>query len=239
MFREENERMKPLVTIITATYNAASSLQATISSIRQQSYVNIEWIIVDGGSSDDTVRILQQNDDVIQFWTSEPDNGIYDAWNKGIARARGEWIGFLGAGLILHTRNRVLGLTSAATIFVVAAVGMACGAGLYVEAAISTAIVFFALRFIGLMEARSGWKHYPMLYEVRGSDQKTLFESVLAVLDRERLRLNIVERDTVGELQRVTFTLSASRARHERLLAELVASAAMDRVVSYSDEEED
>ncbi len=148
-------------------------------------------------------------------------------------------IGFLGAGLILHTRNRVLGLTSAATIFVVAAVGMACGSGLYVEAAISTAIVFFALRFIGLMEARSGWKHYPMLYEVRGSDQKTLFESVLAVLDRERLRLNIVERDTVGELQRVTFTLSASRARHERLLAELVASAAMDRVVSYSDEEED
>ena len=102
MFREENERMKPLVTIITATYNAASSLQATIASIRQQSYVNIEWIIVDGGSSDDTVRILQQNDDVIQFWTSEPDNGIYDAWNKGIARARGEWIGFLGAGDTYH-----------------------------------------------------------------------------------------------------------------------------------------
>lgn len=148
-------------------------------------------------------------------------------------------IGFLGAGLILHTRSRVLGLTSAATIFVVAAVGMACGAGLYVEAAISTAMVFFALRFIGLLEAGSGWKRYPMLYEVRGSDEKTMFAEILAVLDREHLRLNIVERDTVGALQRVTFMLSASRARHRQLLAELVASDATDKVVAFRDEEED
>ncbi len=148
-------------------------------------------------------------------------------------------IGFLGAGLILHTRSRVLGLTSAATVFVVASVGMACGAGLYVEAAISTAIVFFALRFIGLLEARSGWKHYPMLYEVRGSDEKTMFDAVLAVLDREHLRLNIVERDTVGELRRVTFMLSASSARHRQLLAELVANDATDKVVAFRDEEED
>ena len=75
-------------------------------------------------------------------------------------------IGFLGAGLILHTRNRVLGLTSAATVWVVAAIGMACGAGLYVEAAIATAFVYFALRFIGLLESRSGWKRFPVLYEV-------------------------------------------------------------------------
>jgi putative Mg2+ transporter-C (MgtC) family protein len=148
-------------------------------------------------------------------------------------------IGFLGAGLILHTRSRVLGLTSAATVFVVASVGMACGAGLYVEAAISTAIVFFALRFIGLLEARSGWKHYPMLYEVRGSDEKAMFAEIMAVLDREHLRLNIVERDTVGELQRVTFSLSASSARHQHLLAELVASEAADTVVAFRDEEED
>src|SRR5271168_3156074 len=73
-------------------------------------------------------------------------------------------IGFLGAGLILHTRNRVLGLTSAATVFVVASIGMACGAGLYIEAALATAIVVFALQFVGVLESKLGWKHYPMLY---------------------------------------------------------------------------
>jgi putative Mg2+ transporter-C (MgtC) family protein len=148
-------------------------------------------------------------------------------------------IGFLGAGLILHTRSRVLGLTSAATVWVVAAIGMACGAGLYVEALIATAIVYSALRFIGVLEARSHWKRFPMLYEVRGSDQKAMFAAILAVLDREHLRLNIVERDTVGALERVTFTLSASSARHKLLLAELTASYATDKVVAFRDEEED
>jgi putative Mg2+ transporter-C (MgtC) family protein len=148
-------------------------------------------------------------------------------------------IGFLGAGLILHTRSRVLGLTSAATVFVVASIGMACGAGLYLEAAISTAIVLIALRFIGLLEARSGWKRFPMLYEVRGSDEKTMFEAILAVLDREHLRLNVMKRDKLGELERVTFALSASSARHKQLLAELVRSDATDKVIAFDDEQED
>ena len=79
----------------------------------------------------------------------------------------------------------------------------------------------------------------PMLYEVRGSDQKTMFAAILAVLDREHLRLNIVERDRLGEQERVTFTLSASSARHKQLLAELVASDAADKVVAFPDEEEE
>jgi putative Mg2+ transporter-C (MgtC) family protein len=160
--------------------------------------------------------------------------------NKGqVASNIVQGIGFLGAGLILHTRNRVLGLTSAATVWVVAAVGMACGAGLYVEALIATLIVYFALRFIGVLEARSQWKRFPMLYEVRGIDQDAMFATVLAVLDREHLRLNIVERDKVGAMERVTFTISASSARHKELLAELNASNATDKVVSFRDEEED
>jgi len=160
--------------------------------------------------------------------------------NKGqVASNIVQGIGFLGAGLILHTRNRVLGLTSAATVWVVAAIGMACGAGLYIEAAIATAIVYFALRFIGVLEARSKWKRFPMLYEVRGSDPTTMFEEILAVLDREQFRLNIVERDTVGAVERVTFTVSTSRSRHQRLLAELVESDATDKVTAFRDEEED
>jgi putative Mg2+ transporter-C (MgtC) family protein len=160
--------------------------------------------------------------------------------NKGqVASNIVQGIGFLGAGLILHTRSRVLGLTSAATVWVVAAIGMACGAGLYVEAAIATAIVYCSLRFIGVLESRSKWKRFPMLYEVRGSDEKAMFAKILAVLDREHLRLNIVERDRVGALERVTLTISASDARHKVLLAELNSSDATDKVVAFRDEEED
>lgn len=160
--------------------------------------------------------------------------------NKGqVASNIVQGIGFLGAGLILHTGNRVLGLTSAATVWVVAAIGMACGAGLYIVALIGTLIVYSALRFIGLWESRSGFKRYPMLYEVRGSDEATMFAEILAVLDKEHLRLNIVERDKVGLQERVTFTLSASKARHQQLLAELNASRATDKVVCFRDEEED
>jgi putative Mg2+ transporter-C (MgtC) family protein len=148
-------------------------------------------------------------------------------------------IGFLGAGLILHTRSRVLGLTSAATVWVVAAVGMACGAGLYVEAAIATVIVYCALRFIGLLESRSGWKSFPMIYEVRGGDENTMFEEIFTVLDREHMRLVILEREKLGIIARVTFTLSASSLRHKQLLAALIASDATDKVVAYRDEQED
>jgi putative Mg2+ transporter-C (MgtC) family protein len=160
--------------------------------------------------------------------------------NKGqIASNIVQGIGFLGAGLILHTRSRVLGLTSAATVWVVAAIGMACGAGLYLEAAIATLIVYVSLQFIGLLEARSGWKRFPMLYEVRGSDEQTMFAEILKVLDREHLRLVILDRDKVGAQQRVTFTLSASSARHKKLLAALIESDATDHVVAFRDEEED
>jgi putative Mg2+ transporter-C (MgtC) family protein len=163
-----------------------------------------------------------------------------DSSNKGqIASNIVQGIGFLGAGLILHTRSRVLGLTSAATVWVVAAIGMACGAGLYVEAAIATGIVYIALQFIGLLEARSRWKRFPMIYEVRGTDESTMFEEILSVLDREHLRLVILDRDKLGMAERVTFTISASSARHKQLLAELTASDATDRVSCYRDEEEE
>ncbi len=85
-------------------------------------------------------------------------------------------IGFLGAGLILHTRDRVVGLTSAATVFVIASIGMACGAGLYIEAVLATGIVLFALTFIGYLESQIGWKRYPLMYEVRGSDQNKIYQ---------------------------------------------------------------
>lgn len=87
----------PLITVIVAVYNNARPLQQCIDSIATQGYLNKELIVIDGGSTDGSVEILLNNQARISFWTSEPDHGIYDAWNKGLAHANGEWICFLGA----------------------------------------------------------------------------------------------------------------------------------------------
>jgi glycosyltransferase involved in cell wall biosynthesis len=87
----------PLITIIIAVFNGAKTLQQCIDSITEQSYPNKQLIIIDGGSNDGTVELLQANNQSISYWISEPDAGIYNAWNKGLAIANGEWICFLGA----------------------------------------------------------------------------------------------------------------------------------------------
>ena len=85
------------VTIIIATFNVGDTLQRCIDSILSQSYRNWTLIVIDGGSTDNTVDIIQKNTHIISHWESEPDNGIYHAWNKAIRHARGDWITFLGA----------------------------------------------------------------------------------------------------------------------------------------------
>ncbi|HTH53430.1 MAG TPA: MgtC/SapB family protein [Edaphobacter sp.] len=148
-------------------------------------------------------------------------------------------IGFLGAGIILHTRDRVIGLTSAATVFVIASIGMACGAGLYIEAVLATLITLVSLTLVGYLEEKSGWKHFTMLYEVRSSDPKTMYIAVLSVLDRMGIRLNLLERDHVEGLDRMTFIVSTNKKRHIHLLQELKASSANDQVVAFHDREEE
>jgi putative Mg2+ transporter-C (MgtC) family protein len=148
-------------------------------------------------------------------------------------------IGFLGAGLILHTRNRVLGLTSAATVFVVASIGMACGAGLYIEAALATLIVLMALTLIGSLEWRVGWQRYPMVYEVRGTDQSKMYSAMLQVLDAAGERLSVLERESVGDLQRIAFVIKTTRRKHEILIGELRAKDATDHVMVFNDPEEE
>jgi putative Mg2+ transporter-C (MgtC) family protein len=148
-------------------------------------------------------------------------------------------IGFLGAGLILHTRNRVLGLTSAATVFVVASIGMACGAGLYIEAALATLIVLMALTLIGSLEWKVGWQRYPMVYEVRGTDQGKMSSAMLQVLDAAGERLSILERENLGDLERMTFVIKATRRKHQILIGELRAKDATDQVMVFNDPEEE
>ena len=87
----------PLVSIITACYNAAGSLEAAIRSVRAQTYPNIEHIVIDGGSSDGTAEIIRRHADGLAYWVSERDKGIADAWNKGLSKASGRIIGTLNA----------------------------------------------------------------------------------------------------------------------------------------------
>jgi len=170
-------------------------------------------------------------------------------------------IGFLGAGLILHTRSRVLGLTSAATVFVVAAIGMSSGAGMYMDALIATVLLLVALQIVGVMEGRLGWKRYPMLYEVRaevgpvmsrdvvGAERAEqvadgvaaarlrMLAAVLKALDTLGQPLRVLERDTIAGMERVSFTVNATRREHTRVLEELRASDATDQVVAFPDVE--
>ncbi len=86
------------VTIITVCYNAIEGIEKTIQSVIGQSYLCIEYIVVDGASTDGTVDVVRKYADNIDYFVSEPDGGIYDAMNKGIKAATGEWIIFLNAG---------------------------------------------------------------------------------------------------------------------------------------------
>lgn len=89
---------QPLISLITVCYNAAPLIHNTLQSAINQSYKNIELVIVDGGSKDDTVKEARKFQQYIGTLISEPDKGIYDAMNKGIKAAKGEWIYFLNAG---------------------------------------------------------------------------------------------------------------------------------------------
>lgn len=91
----------PEISIIIVTYNAAGSLQDCLNSIFRQRYPYIGVIVIDGGSTDGTVDILEKNNTRITFWRSEPDEGIYDAMNKGLRHVSGEWVYFLGADDLL------------------------------------------------------------------------------------------------------------------------------------------
>jgi glycosyltransferase involved in cell wall biosynthesis len=92
-----------LITIITVVYNAVETIEETILSIINQDFKDFEYIIIDGGSDDGTAEILKKYKNRLAYWVSEKDNGIYDAMNKGVLKANGNWIFFLGADDILFS----------------------------------------------------------------------------------------------------------------------------------------
>lgn len=93
------------ISILTVCYNSAATIEKTILSVASQSYKNIEYIVVDGNSKDDTVLVITKHEDKITQWISEPDKGLYDAMNKGIALATGNLIGILNSDDTFHSNT--------------------------------------------------------------------------------------------------------------------------------------
>lgn len=100
------------LSIITINYNHKEGLLKTIKSVVNQTYHDIEYIVIDGGSTDGSVDVVKQYDDSISYWVSEPDCGIYNAMNKGVAKATGEYCLFLNSGDSLHGTDSILEFVS-------------------------------------------------------------------------------------------------------------------------------
>jgi len=97
----------PVISIITVIYNGVKLLPGTIDSVIGQTYPAIEYLIIDGGSSDGTVEIIEKYADQINQWISEPDKGLYDAMNKGLKMATGDFVWFMNAGDHIYAPNTV------------------------------------------------------------------------------------------------------------------------------------
>ncbi|AUC22786.1 hypothetical protein BTO15_12110 [Polaribacter sejongensis] len=94
-----------VITVITINYNNVIGLKKTMKSVFDQTYTNIEYIVIDGGSKDGSKEFIVDNVDKLAYWVSEPDNGIYNAMNKGIAKATGEYLLFLNSGDYLYSEK--------------------------------------------------------------------------------------------------------------------------------------
>lgn len=105
---------KPLISVITITFNAAETLPATLSSVASQSFKDFEHLIIDGASTDDTLSIARREGVAGLRLISEPDNGLYDAMNKGLRYANGEYVVFLNAGDAFHSKDTLAQYAKAA-----------------------------------------------------------------------------------------------------------------------------
>lgn len=99
--------MKPVFSIITVTYNAAQWIEKTIQNVLGQTYDNIEFIVIDGKSTDGTIDIIKRYASKISFWISDPDRGLYDAMNKGLKKATGDYVWFINAGDKIYDKDTI------------------------------------------------------------------------------------------------------------------------------------
>jgi glycosyltransferase involved in cell wall biosynthesis len=98
---------RPEISIVTVVYNNVDSIEDTILSVINQTYKNIEYIIIDGGSTDGTVDVIKKYANRINLWKSEPDEGLYFAMNKGLELASGQWINFMNSGDTFYSHTTI------------------------------------------------------------------------------------------------------------------------------------
>jgi glycosyltransferase involved in cell wall biosynthesis len=103
-----------MISVVIAVLNGVRTLPACVESIAAQSHRDREMVVIDGGSTDGTLEYLQRNASLFGSWTSEPDRGIYHAWNKALTRAKGDWLSFLGADDRFHDADALRDLARAA-----------------------------------------------------------------------------------------------------------------------------
>jgi putative colanic acid biosynthesis glycosyltransferase len=103
----ETASAAPTISVVTINRNMRDGLETTLESVIAQTYENLEFVVVDGASDDGSVELIRRFDSEIDHWMSEPDAGIYDAMNKGIRAATGEWIIFMNAGDRFHDKDAI------------------------------------------------------------------------------------------------------------------------------------
>ena len=148
-------------------------------------------------------------------------------------------IGFIGAGSILHSRGNVQGLTSAATLFVVASIGMACGGGLYLVAAFATMLLVIALNALGMIESKLGWKPMMMTYEAQGETAEIVLENVNYVMERENLQTQWIQVGKLNGMVRLVFAVEAFQSQHKMLMDALRAQTGIRHFSCISAKEQD
>lgn len=141
-------------------------------------------------------------------------------------------IGFIGAGSILHNRGLTTGLTTAATLFVVASVGMAAGGGLYLTASFATGVVLLALFVLGRLERNFNLKTLLFSYEVTGANEEQISHEVNRILEREHRMMQNVISGSTGQHVRLQFDVSGCNRDQKTFLRELKASAVLGSATS-------
>ena len=164
--------------------------------------------------------------------------GVWTGDHTRIAAQIIPGIGFIGAGSILHSRGSVAGLTTAATIFVVASIGMAAGGGLYLLALFATILVLVSLLLLGWVEKRFSLKPLIGTYQVVGHNLEEMLRAANGILAEQRHTMQTVRVSHTDDVVRIEFTVDASRREHRVLLEQFRQTAVFERVQAEGAERE-
>jgi putative Mg2+ transporter-C (MgtC) family protein len=143
-------------------------------------------------------------------------------------------VGFLGAGAILHSKGGVSGLTTAATIWVVASIGIAAGAGHYLLSTFSTVIILIALNVLGYVEAKFGLKNVTMSYEIKGKSAPEILEDLNEIVQESHHAMQDLQVGRAQDVSRVFFNLTCTVPQHQKLQAQMKMHPEFESVTTFN-----